>query len=244
MRKYHETKSSKVLTRIASDIADIPDCTLKRQYIAYYNQKIPYPYPTDTLTQLKEDEQEHEDEDEQEEVDEPFRILLDAFLQASGIAETMLNLHRAADVVSKEWIPANVTPDEIRSAIKALQDKGYNITGPWSITNSINMVRSKNKGKAPTPGSAYKLPDDWNDYESDDDDDDDAPEVDTKWQTFVQQHVKDRRWQNLLEFGGYDDSGNVIIHVPEASMAEAQSRFGSTLSRYFMGGVVLEGVAI
>ena len=246
MRKYHETKSSKVLTRIASDIADIQDCTLKRKYIAYYNQKIPYPNnekSLDTPPQLKEDEDKDEQEDEQEKVDEPFRILFDAFLQSSGIAETMLNLQRAADVVSKEWIPANVTADEVKSAITALQNKGYNITGPWSITNSINMQRSGKKGSANKPLSEkYKLPEDYD--EEEEYEDDDEPVVDTKWQTFVEQHVKDVRWRNLLEYGGYDGSGKVVIHVPETAMAEAKSRFGSTLSRYYLGNFVLESVAI
>ena len=185
---------------------------------------------------------EYEDESESEDV-EPFRVLFDAFLDASGISELMLVGHKAVDEITNKWIPANVTPDEIRTAIKALQDKGYNITGPWSITNSINMIRSKNKGKAAKPGSAYKLPDDWNDETESYDDEEDVPEFDIKWQTFIQQYVGSRRWQNLLEFGGYDDSGKVIVKVPEVAMAEAESRFSSTFKRYF-GEYVLEGIAV
>ena len=182
-----------------------------------------------------------DDELESESI-EPFRVLFDAFLSASGISELMLVGHKAVDEITNKWIPSGVTADEVKGAVKALQNKGYNITGPWSITNTINMIRSKNKGKAPKPGSAYKLPDDWNDYESYDEEDD-APEGDINWQTFVREYVKDRRWQNLLVYGGYDVNGKVVINVPEVSMAEAESRFGSTLARYYMGNVRLAGVA-
>ena len=51
MRRYHETKSDKVQTRINSDVANIPDCELKRRYL---KTMIPYQYPIDTETQLKE----------------------------------------------------------------------------------------------------------------------------------------------------------------------------------------------
>jgi len=175
--------------------------------------------------------------------DEPFRILFDAFLEATGISELMLVGQKAVDEITGKWIPSDVTPAEVVSAVKALQDKGYNITGPWSITNSINMIRSGKKGSANKPLSEkYKLPEDYDDEEEYEDDDE--PEVDTKWTTFLEQHVKDIRWRNLLEYGGYDVNGKVVIHVPEASMAEAKSRFGSTLDRYYLGNARLEGVAI
>lgn len=61
MRQYHETKSSKVQTRINSDIASLPDCDLK---IAYLNRNIPYRYPIDTEPQLKEEEEEEENKEE------------------------------------------------------------------------------------------------------------------------------------------------------------------------------------
>ena len=187
-------------------------------------------------------ESEYESEDDSESV-EPFRILFDAFLEASGISELMLVGHKAVDEITGKWIPSDVTPAEVVSAVKALQDKGYNITGPWSITNSINMIRSGKKGSANKPLSEkYKLPEDYDDEEEYEDDDE--PEVDTKWTTFLEQHVKDIRWRNLLEYGGYDVNGKVVIHVPEASMAEAKSRFGSTLDRYYLGNARLEGVAI
>ena len=188
-----------------------------------------------------ESESESESEDASASV-EPFRILFDAFLDASGISELMIVGSRAVDEINNKWIPSGVTPDEVKGAVKALQDKGYNITGPWSVTNTINMVRSKKKGKSARPGSEYKLPDDWNDYEMDDKDDV-KPEGDAKWRMFIDEYVKSRRWQNLLEFGGYDDSGKVIVKVPDAAMAEAESRLGSMFRRY-LGEYILEGIAV
>jgi len=173
---------------------------------------------------------------------EPFRELFDAFLDATGISEMMIVGHKAVTEINDKWIPSGVTVDEVKAAAKTLQDKNFNISGPWSLTNTINMLRSGKKSSANKPLSEkYKLPDGY-DNEKIYDDDDDEPQPDTKWQTFVQEYVKDRRWKNLLEYGGTVD-GKVIIHVPEAAMAEAQDRFGSTLSRYYLGEVVLQGVA-
>ena len=54
MRRYHETSSSKVQTRIKNDILEIPNCPLKIAYLEYHNTlSIPYPYPN-----LKEEEEE------------------------------------------------------------------------------------------------------------------------------------------------------------------------------------------
>ena len=53
MRRYHETSSSKVQTRIKNDIDEIPDCPLKIAYLENVNTlSIPYPYPN-----LKEEEE-------------------------------------------------------------------------------------------------------------------------------------------------------------------------------------------
>ena len=208
-------------------------------YVAGYVPKLDSAIDEKRREEIREEENR---QDEEEEIsDEPFRILFDAFLDASGISELMLVGHKAVDEITGKWIPANVTPDEVKAAIKTLQGKDYNISGPWSITNTINMQRSGKKGSANKPLSEkYKLPEDYDDEEEYEDDDE--PVVDTKWTTFIEQHVKDVRWRNLLEFGGYDGSGKAVIHVPEASMAEAKDRFGSTLSRYYLGNVVLAGV--
>ena len=186
-------------------------------------------------------ESESESEVESESV-EPFRILFDAFLEATGISELMLVGHKAVDEINGKWIPSNVTPEEVRNAARQLQDKNYSITGPWSLTNTINMLRSGKKSSANKPLSEkYKLPDGY-DNEKIYDDDDDEPQPDTKWKLFIED-VPSQRWKNLLEYSGYDDDGKVIIHVPEALLPEAQSRFGSSLDRYYLGQFTLQGVA-
>jgi hypothetical protein len=64
MKRYHATKSSKVLTRIQSDIEMIPPCEIKQKYIEHYNGDIPYPYPIHTQPQLNEYEDLNEYEKE------------------------------------------------------------------------------------------------------------------------------------------------------------------------------------
>ena len=68
MRKYHETKSPKVRTRIVEDVLSLPDTQIK---IRYLQQNIPYGYPIDTSPQLKEEEKEYKKEDEDEDEKEP-----------------------------------------------------------------------------------------------------------------------------------------------------------------------------
>jgi len=232
--KYH-AQGNKILTfNWDKDGGYIDD------YVAGYVPKLDSAIDEKREEEIRQDEN-RQDEEEEEVSNEPFRILFDAFLEASGISELMLVGHKAVDEITGKWIPSGVTPDEVKGAVKALQDKGYNITGPWSVTNTINMIRSGKKGSANKPLSErYKLPDDYDDEEEYEDDDE--PEVDTKWTTFLEQHVKDIRWRNLLVYGGHDSDGKVVIHVPEKELPEAKSRFGSTLGRYYLDGVVLAGV--
>lgn len=49
LRKYNRGGAT-VEKRIASDILEIPECSLKKQYIAYYDPNIHYDYTTDTLS--------------------------------------------------------------------------------------------------------------------------------------------------------------------------------------------------
>jgi hypothetical protein len=75
MRRYHETKSSKVQTRILSDIALIPDCPLKIRYL----------YGMDTRPQLKEEEEEKEEEKEKEYVPTSASDAVRVFADVTGM---------------------------------------------------------------------------------------------------------------------------------------------------------------
>lgn len=104
--------------------------------------------PLVNIASESEDESESKDESIS---DEPFRILYDAFLEATNMHETMLNGAKAVDEITKRWIPGGVTPDEVRNAAKELLSKDYNISGPWSLTNSINMLKAKGSKKVDKP---------------------------------------------------------------------------------------------
>jgi hypothetical protein len=104
--------------------------------------------PLVNIASESEDESESKDESIS---DEPFRVLYDAFLEATNMHETMLNGAKAVDEITKRWIPGGVTPDEVRNAAKELLSKDYNISGPWSLTNSINMLKAKGSKKVDKP---------------------------------------------------------------------------------------------
>lgn len=66
LRKYNESASPKVVTKIESDLADIPDGEIKRMYTAFYGGDGPG-YPIDTVSiPYPELETEHEHEQEHE----------------------------------------------------------------------------------------------------------------------------------------------------------------------------------
>ena len=77
---------------------------------------------------------------------QPFGLLYDAFLEATKISQTMLNERKAADTI-REWVTAKITPEEVKQAVEEMQQKELTIVGPWSVTNAINIVRSKGNGK-------------------------------------------------------------------------------------------------
>lgn len=55
MRDYNRG-GDKVQIRINTDLDQIPDCELKRKYLAYHTPEIPYPYPIHTLSYEEEEE--------------------------------------------------------------------------------------------------------------------------------------------------------------------------------------------
>lgn len=83
--------------------------------------------------------------------------LLNAFLESTGIARVMLDEDKAVSEINQRWIPGGVTPDDVREAAKELLEKGYSVAGPWSLTNSINAIKSKSAKSAKPDFSAYKV---------------------------------------------------------------------------------------
>jgi hypothetical protein len=70
MRRYHETKSSKVQTRIQNDILEIPDIPLKIAYLEHENTlSIPYRYQN-----LKEEDKEEDKEEEEKETEDEVEV--------------------------------------------------------------------------------------------------------------------------------------------------------------------------
>lgn len=130
-------------------------------YVAGYVAPNVGDYPTQQDSPIEEKSREelsrNENLDDDSDDIQPFRELFDAFLDATGIHETMLNLQKASDEITKRWIPGGVTPDDVRNAAKELLSKDYKIAGPWSLTNSINMLKSKSAKNTQPDFSAYEV---------------------------------------------------------------------------------------
>jgi hypothetical protein len=75
-----------------------------------------------------------------------FGQLLDAFFDATDIKESLTDMHAAADEVNK-WVSSGVTVEQVKQAVKEMQENNLSIVRPKSITNAINIVRSKGNGK-------------------------------------------------------------------------------------------------
>jgi hypothetical protein len=192
--------------------------------------------------------------DPEEKSHDPFDEMVDLLTTTIGLMPTPADFDGI-----QEMVKVGITEGDIRAALHwrssnarpAVKTISQLIPG---IMTSRNIRVQKDGGRAAIGKGAegpkgsdfatseyakYYFHNDDDDYQ----DDDDEPQPDTKWETFVQEYVKDRRWKNLLEYSGYDDDGKVIIHVPEALLPEAQSRFSSSLDRYYLGQFTLEGVA-
>lgn len=115
-------------------------------YVAGYIAPNVANYPTTIDSAIEEKSKEelsrNENSDDNDD-NQPFRQLFDAFLEATNIHETMINGPKSVEEITKRWIPGGVTPDDVRNAAKELLSKDYKIAGPWSITNSINMLKAK-----------------------------------------------------------------------------------------------------
>jgi len=66
----------------------------------------------------------------------PFRLFMDAFINATHLPESRINPQRALDAID-EMTKAGVTVEDMTRAIDALMNKGgYSISGPWSVINA------------------------------------------------------------------------------------------------------------
>lgn len=146
MRKYHETTSTKIKTRIQADIDVLPNCPIKQRYIAYYTRNIPYPYPIDSSS-LKEEEEEEKEEEGL--TNHSYVHLSAAFVKETGIPELTGGPDKWLKALQKLGA-AGVEPIDIESAVRVLREKKYSIVGLSSIVNTAISEMSARKGKKST----------------------------------------------------------------------------------------------
>jgi hypothetical protein len=94
-----------------------------------------------SLSSLNSDEVENEGEANR------FRLLYDAFLEQTGINEMLITPHKAHESLER-WVKAGVSVEQVKRAVEELQKKDFSIVGPWSIDNAINIIISREGGKA------------------------------------------------------------------------------------------------
>ena len=103
LRKYHSYTSSKVLTRVDNDLAEIPDCSLKQEYISYYQQDISYRYDIDTESyKIKEKENKKKIEKEDEKESDIFVVYRSEIGALTPSIADKINC--ALEDYSEEWI--------------------------------------------------------------------------------------------------------------------------------------------
>lgn len=239
MRKYQVNASPKVLTRAENDVLLIPNCRVKELYIQYY-------YGTDAYIEPP----------PQPKVKQIFSPLVEEnksvdFAEAIGVYANVTgnmafpyqsmdaDIYRIGKLIS---LHGDKTAEFLKPYWKEWIGRKYSRTNTawldWAIAGEIPR-RKGNGNDTRTAAEKYKVPDE---YENDiDDSEEDDTGEDSRWGLFVQQYVPDRRWKNLLEYGGEVD-GKVIINVPETALEEAHAIFGKTLSRYYMGKAYMKGI--
>jgi len=149
MRRYHETSSIKVQTRIKNDIDEIPDCPLKISYLENVNTlSIPYPYQNlkEEDEDIDKDEEEKEDEVELPNPDGIFSDLSIAFCNKTGMPELTGGPQKWYESLERMG-KAGVIAKDIENAVDILRDKDYSIVRLSSIENAAIGEMSKRQGK-------------------------------------------------------------------------------------------------
>ena len=242
MHKYQVNTSPKQLKRAENDVMLVPNCRVKKLYIDYYYGAEAYvePPPQPKLKQVFSPfVEENKNVDFMEAIDVYSNVTGNmAFPQQSIDAD----IYRIGKLIG---VHGDKTVEYLKPYWAEWTNRKYSKTNTawldWAIAGEIPRRKGNNKPAV----EKYKLPDNY-DYELDEIDSepeetDNASKSDTRWETFVEQHIKDMRWRSLLKYGGETD-GKVVIYAPEAELQKAQAIFGKTLERYYMGNVVIEGM--
>ena len=82
-----------------------------------------------------------EEEDVEEEQQQPFSLLVDAFINESGIPSFGGNQRDVE--AGQRMVKAGVTPDDITAAVKELRDKDYNMVSIASVEKAAYNVKGK-----------------------------------------------------------------------------------------------------
>lgn len=102
LRKYNASSAETVQIRIRKDLAKVPDCPIKSEYISYYSKNIPYRYDTDILFT----EEKRNEEKRNEEKTDGIGHLFSIYEQEIGPLTPMISdeIGDWAESYSNDWI--------------------------------------------------------------------------------------------------------------------------------------------
>jgi len=148
--KRHFSKSPKVFIRVQNDIKCIPDCEPKRVWVLKYKELIGYQYSTDTQSHedkdVNKDKDVNEDKDEDLHTDQPFSQFSRVFQKETGLPDMSGGVPRYIKSINA-MIEMGAEPEDLKTAIKELGTKEYQIVSPGSCINAVRNVMNKRKNK-------------------------------------------------------------------------------------------------
>lgn len=157
LRKYNDSKSPKVIARIAWELKQIPECPIKNAYlrrndtVSITNNSVPddnntlsidYQYTTDTDPTLTLTNQSNPNQIKPEQGGAPdyFSLLQHVIERLTGLPITPTK--RETDALN-EMIRLEITEDDLSAAVNWFRDNGKTARGPASLLESAKVSHAK-----------------------------------------------------------------------------------------------------
>lgn len=137
MRKYNANPSPRVHDRICADLAKIPDCPLKRSYIAYFDpiQSVPYrpdtvPIPYQPVSTEQEQEKEQEQEQNNKGADAPTPPVVEPLTEGQALFLQAFKAKRFKNDIQRSAVLAMETTygvDRLRECVAWAAKRGMGL---------------------------------------------------------------------------------------------------------------------
>lgn len=146
LRRYNASRSPKTTAAIDAILNEIPDCEIKRLYMAYYNPDIPYQYPIDSPLTYHNSNNTLTKQNSYEERAEPAPEN-NGFTNMRTAIETLTGYpisHTPADVEAiNAMIAEQITADDLAAAVAFHRDKGIVARGASALLKSARYNKAQ-----------------------------------------------------------------------------------------------------